>query len=565
VTPRPILFALAVACLAAPAAQAERGSDGRLNILYWQAASNLNPYLTTGLKDLEAASLVLEPLARYDPDGALTPWLAEAVPTLENGGVAADLRSVTWRLREGLVWTDGAPVTAADAVFTWRYCAHPEAGCAQLKNFGGVAEVTAVDARTIRVTFDGPKPFPYGPFVGVQSPLLQAAQFADCLGAAAAACTEANFAPVGTGPFVVTDFRPNDVVLLAANPRFRDEGKPAFATVQLKGGGDPASAARAVLETGEFDYAWNANVEPELLEAMLAAGKGEVVAAFGTLVERLQFNQTDPDPALGPARSTTGHPHPILTDPQVVRALGLAIDRAALIEIGYGPAGRLTCNLVPAPPANVSPNQDWCRAQDLAEARRLLDAAGWASGPDGVRLRDGRRLALVLQTTTNSVRQAFQALIKQWWREIGVETELVQVDAGVYFGGDPASPDTFEKFHADVQMFANDFDGTDPETYLAGWTCAQIPGPETQWQGSNTARWCDPDFDALHAELARAADPAARAALAVRLNDMIVDGPAFVALAHRGRVSTKARSLDGVAMNPFDSELWNVADWRRAR
>ena len=164
------------------------------------------------------------------------------------------------------------------------------------------------------MTFDGPKPYPYGPFVGAQSPIIQKAQFADCLGANAPTCTEANTRPIGTGPFKVTDFKANDVVLLEVNPNFRDPAKPAFANVVLKGGGDAASAARSVLETGEFDYAWNPQVEPEILAQMLAAGKGELISAFGTLVERILVNQTDPDPALGDERSTTAHPHPFLTD-----------------------------------------------------------------------------------------------------------------------------------------------------------------------------------------------------------------------------------------------------------
>ncbi len=373
-----ILLGASALALMASAAQAERGADGQVNILYWQAVSIMNPFLSSGTKDIEAASLVLEPLARFDETGQITPYLAEDIPTLENGGISEDLTTITWTLKEGLLWSDGTPVTAADAVFTWQYCTHPEGGCAQSPNFGGVSNVEAVDDRTIRITFAAPQPYPYGPLVGGQSPLLQAAQFADCLGARAPECTDANFMPIGTGPFVVTDFKANDVVTLEANPNYRDPAKPAFQTVVLKGGGDAASAARSVLETGEFDYAWNAQVEPEILDAMAAAGRGEVISSFGTLVERIHVNQTNPDPALGDTRSTTEHPHPFLTDPNVVKALSLAIDREILVETGYGAAGQVTCNLVPAPDYNASPNNDWCKTQDLDEANRLLDEAGAA-------------------------------------------------------------------------------------------------------------------------------------------------------------------------------------------
>jgi peptide/nickel transport system substrate-binding protein len=561
---RHILAGAAAAALVAPAAQAERGSDGQVNILYWQAVSIMNPFLSSGTKDIEAASLVLEPLARFDETGAMVPYLAAEIPTLENGGVSEDLTTITWKLKEGLVWSDGTPVTAADAVFTWEYCTHPEGGCAQSPNFGGVASVEAVDDLTVRITFGAPQPYPYGPLVGAQSPLIQAAQFADCLGARAPECTDANFMPIGTGPFVVSDFRANDVVLFEANPNYRDPAKPAFATAVIKGGGDAASAARSVLETGEFDYAWNAQVEPEILAQMEAAGRGEIISAFGTLVERIHVNQTNPDPALGDERSTAAHPHPFLTDPNVVKALSLAIDRAILVETGYGASGQVTCNLVPAPEINASTNNDWCMTQDMAEAARLLDEAGWAMGSDGVREKDGVRMSILYQTSTNSVRQAAQALIKQWWEELGVETELRNIDAGVFFGADPGSPDTLQKFYADVEMYANNFDGTDPERYLGDWVCSEIPRPDTQWQGGNTSRFCEEEYDTLHATMGTTAGEEARAEIAIQLNDMIVNSASFIPLIHRGRVSVKSNTLAGVLLNPWDSELWNVADWTRA-
>ncbi len=562
---RNILLGATASTLCAGAALAERGTDGQVNILYWQAVSIMTPYLSNGTKDLEASSLVLEPLARFNEKGEMVPYLAEDIPTVENGGVSEDLKSITWKLKEGLLWSDGTAVTAEDAVFAWQYCTHPDGGCSQSPNFGDVENVEAVDPLTIKVTFSVPKPHPYGPFVGAQSPIIQKAQFADCLGANAPTCTEANTRPIGTGPFVVTDFKANDVVLLEANPNYRDAEKPAFANVVLKGGGDPASAARSVLETGEFDYAWNAQVEPEILAQMAAAGKGEVISAFGTLVERLHVNQTDPDPALGAERSTTAHPHPFLTDIDVVKALSLAIDREILVETGYGEAGRVTCNLVPAPEINASTNNGWCEKQDMEQAKKLLDDAGWVAGGDGVREKDGRRLSILYQTSTNSVRQAAQALIKQWWEELGVEVELRNVDAGVFFGADPGSPDTLQKFFADVQMYANNFDGTDPEKYYGDWICAEIPRPETQWQGGNTSRFCSEEFDALLGEMGETAGPEARGEMSVRLNDMIVNSSSYIGLVDRGRVSAKSNALGGVIMNPWDSELWNAADWYRVK
>ncbi|SHJ39207.1 peptide/nickel transport system substrate-binding protein [Shimia gijangensis] len=560
-----MLGAVAATALA-PAAIAERGSDGHVNIIYWQAPSILNPYLSSGTKDIESASLVIEPLGRYDPNGALVPYLAEDIPTVGNGGVAEDLKSITWKLKSGLTWSDGSAVTSADVKFTADYCMHPEGGCAQLAKFEGVDSVDIVDDLTVTVNFSEPKPNPYGPFMGGQSPIIQAAQFAECTGAKAPECTDANFGPIGTGPFVVDEFRPNDVISMSANPNYRDAAKPAFATLTFKGGGDATAAGRAVLETGEFDYAWNLQLAPDVLAKMAQGGKGKPIAAFGSLVERLEMNMTNPSPDLPEGeRSTSKHPHPFLSDINVRKALSMAIDRNLLVEVGYGQAGRPTCNLVPGPAVYASDNTD-CLTQDIAGANKLLDDAGWVLGSDGVRAKDGVRISILYQTSTNAVRQDFQALIKQWWSEIGVETELRNLNASVFFGGDPGSPDTFQRFYADVEMYANNFDGTDPESYLSQHTCDKNPSPETQWQGENINRFCDAEYDKLVAELSKTSDLETRYALAKKLNDMLTkDSYVVVALVDRGRVSAHANSLGGVVLNTWDSELWNAADWHRLK
>lgn len=540
-----------------------RGRAGQVNIIYWQAPSIMNPYLSGGTKELEAASLVIEPLARYDEKGNLIPWLVDSVPTVENGGVSADLTSITWTLSDGLLWSDGSPVTSDDVRFSWEYCTAEGGGCAQSEKYLDVTDVEIVDDRTVTVRFGVAKPFPYGPFVGAQAPIIQQAQFQDCLGPKAPECTEANFNPVGTGPFVVTEFRPNDVISLAANENYREEGKPAFATVNFKGGGDAAAAGRAVLETGEFDYAWNLQLAPDVMANMEAAGNGEVISDFGTSVERIMINFTDPSPDLGERRGTVDHPHPFLTDINVRKALSLAIDRPLLSDIGYGPGGTPTCNVLPAPAIYASTANDACLVQDIAGANALLDEAGWVPGADGVREKDGVRLSILYQTSTNAVRQDFQALIKQWWSEIGIETELRNIDASVFFGGDPGSPDTFQKFFADVEMYTNNFDGTDPEAYMANWTCDEAPRPETQWQGNNMPRYCDEEYEALVAEMAVTGEINERARIAKAMNDKLMQDYAIVPLVHRGRVSAKSNSLGGVILNVWDSELWNIADWYR--
>ena len=547
-------------------AWAGRGADGELKILFWQAVSTLNPYLSGGVKEEFASSIVLEPLANYDEKGGLVPRLVDSLPTPENGGVAADFTSITWKLKPGVKWSDGSPFTADDVVFTWSYCTAPGGGCAQATKFTGVKSVEALDPLTVKVVFTAPKPYPYQAFVGATSPILQKAQFKDCMGPKAPGCTAANFSPIGTGPFKVQLFKPNDSITYVANESYRDPDKPAFASISLKGGDDAVSAARAVLETGEYDYAWNIQIEPEVLKGMVDAGKGKALTAFGTYVERLDLNRTSVDPALKDKRSTLeGGPHPAMSDPAVRKALSLAIDRDVIVEAGYGVAGRPTCNIIPGPPIYVSTANDWCLKPDAQAANKLLDDAGWKMGPDGVRAKGGVKLSFQFQTSTNSVRQATQALLKDMWGQIGVGVELRNISASVFFGGDPSSPDTFQKFYADIQMYTNFYEGADPQSYLASWLCDKIPSPKNGWQGVNYSRYCDADYDRMIAELSGAQAPTERVRLVKALNDKLVNDGVIVPLVYRGLTSAFSNRLAGVRQSAWDSEIWNIADWSRVK
>lgn len=544
------------------------GDSRTLKILYWQAPSILNPYLSSGTKDIESSSLIVEPLARYDSaDGEMVPWLASDIPTMENGGLASDYRSITWKLRTDIIWSDGTPFTADDVVFTWMYCSNEEFGCVSSNAFKDVAQVVAVDTHTVRVEFTKPMYFPYGPFVGSLTPIIQKEQFKDCLGAAAQACTDQNFNPVGTGPFMVEDFKANDVITFVANPNYREEGKPYFQKVIFKGGGEASSAARAVLETGEFDYAWNLQVEPEVLEGMQDTGNGELLTGFGSNVERIMINQTNNDSSLGRDKRSLyldgTNPHPFLSDRNVRRALSLAINRSILVEVGYGDTGQPMCNVIPAPSKFVSDKNEECKTQNIEEANRLLDEAGWVRGRDGVREKDGIRLSMLYQTSTNSVRQDTQALVKEWWSQIGVETELRHIDGAVFFGSDQGSPDTLGKFYADVQMYTNNFEGIDPSEYVESWVCEEVPGPHNDWNASNIPRGCSAEFDALVEQLETTEEPQDRIAIIKQINDFVVQNYWEIPLIWRARVSAKSVSLKGVKMNGWDSELWNVADWYR--
>ena len=217
----------------------------------------------------------------------------------------------------------------------------------------------------------------------------------------------------------------------------------------------------------------------------------------------------------------------------------MAIDREILVAAGYGPAGRVTCSVLPAPAVYVSTTHDWCMNRDVDGANRLLDAAGWVAGSDGIRARDGVRLSILFQTSTNSVRQGTQASSSRCGRRSASRTELKNINASVFFGGDPSSPDTYQKFFADIQMYTSSFDGTDPQNYLQGWVCDEMPGPDNQWLGQNIPRYCDLEYDELAKSLSTTAGLEDRAAIARNMNDRLIGHGALIPLVHRGEVAAR--------------------------
>jgi peptide/nickel transport system substrate-binding protein len=552
---------------AAPTAAASEhaAAGGKLNILYWQSITILNPHQATGTKDFDGATVILEPLARYNQNDELVPYLAAEIPTTENGGVPADGASVTWKLKPGVKWSDGSDFTADDVVFTWQYCADEATACVNRANYQPIKTVEAVDPTTVKVTWNEPNPNPYVSFVGQQGMILQKAQFANCIGAAAitdAACQAANLAPIGTNAYMLKELRPGDTVIYERNPNYRDAANVFFDEVEIKGGGDAVSAARAVCETGEVDFSWNLQVQKDVLEPILAAGNCDAIAGGSFGVERVVINFANPDPALGDKRSEPDQPHPFLTDPKVRQAINMAIDREAIANQLYGPTGEPTCNILVVP-APLNSTNTKCE-HDVEGAIALLEEAGWTL-PEGsaVRQKDGVSMILSFSTSINSLRQGEQAIIKANLAEVGIQVDLKAIDAGVFFGGDPGNPDTLNKMYVDIQMYTNGPEGPSPTSYFEGWTCDKVNSAANQWQGGNDGRYCNKEFDTLYAQYAAEFDQDKRTEMAIQLNDILVNDNAIMPLINRFTPNGKLKTLDGPTYNTFDSNLWNIHLWKR--
>jgi peptide/nickel transport system substrate-binding protein len=535
-----------------------RGGGGLLRLLWWQAPTLLNPHFAVGQKDLDAASIFYEPLAGWGPDGNLVPILAAEIPTVQNGGVARDGLSVTWRLKRDVTWHDGKPFNADDLVFNCEYGSDPATAAVTSGIYKEVKKAEKVDAYTVRLVFHEPTPFWGRPFVGAFGQLIPKHLF-DAYRGAKSREAPANLRPVGTGPYKFVDFRPGDVVRGELNPNYHEPNRPHFDAIEMKGGGDAVSAARAVLQTGEFDYAWNMQVEDEILKRLEQGGKGRVMFASASAVEHVLCNFADPWTEVDGERSSPKTRHPTLSDPAVREALNLSIDRGSIQEHVYGRGGVATRNFLNNPERFRSPNTKWEFSVD--KANQILEAAGWKRGADGVRAKDGKKLAFVFQTSINAPRQKCQQIIKQACQKAGIDMELKSVMASVYFSSDTANPDTNTKFYADLEMF-NIGGAPDPGFFMNQFCSWEIASKENKWQGRNISRWRSDEYDKAYIAARSELDPVKRAALFIRMNELVVGNHVAIPLVNRPEAGAASNKLR-MTLSGWDRHVWLLKDWYR--
>ena len=549
---------VAMAQSPSPYKPTKRGGGGPLKLLWWQGPTLLNPHFATGTKDQDASRIFYEPFASWDVDGNLNAILAAELPSIQNGGLSADAKSVTWKLKPGVKWHDGKPCTADDVVFTWEYARDPATAAVSI---GVYRELTVekIDDLTVRVVFDKPTPFWASPFVGAYGCILPKHLFADFKGAKSREA-KTNLAPVGTGPYKFVEFKPGDLIRGEINPDYHMPNRPYFDTIELKGGGDAVSAARGIIQTGEYDYAWNMQVEDEVLLRLEKGGKGRTIYAVGGDIEFIAVNFTDPNTEVDGERSSMKTKHPILSDSAVRKALALLVDRETVLKAIYGRAGRVTANYLNGPEKFVSKNTSW--EFSVEKAAKLLDEAGWKPGADGIREKDGKKLKLLYQTSINGPRQKTQAIVKQAMQKAGIDVELKSVVASVFFSSDVANPDTYAKFYADIEMFQIPMTQPDPAQHMRRYHSRFVATKENKWQGTNFPRFVNAEYDAAVDAAENEIDPVKRASLYIKCNDLLWQENAFIPVMHRIKVGASANTLRPV-MSGWANDLDNLQDWYR--
>ena len=534
----------------------KRGGGGVLKLLMWQGPTLLNPHFGTGAKDLDGCHLFYEALARYDPEGNLMPVLAAEIPRRDNGGIAADGRSVTWKLKPGVLWQDGKPFGADDVVFNWQYATDPATAAVSIGQYEGIQSAEKLDALTVRFVFDKPTPR-WSRAAAVQ--LIPRHLFLAYKGAKSREAP-ANLKPVGTGAYRFLEFKPGDLLRGELNPNYHGVNRPHFDSVEVKGGGDAPSAARAVLQTGEYDFGWNLLVEDELLKRMEAGGKGRVALTQSGNVEVIQLNLADPYTEIDGERANPKSHNPILSDPAVRQALALLLDRKGVQDFVYGRTGLATANVLNNPALY---NSTGTRAEySVDKANALLEAAGWKRGAGGIREKGGRQLKLLFQTSINAVRQKVQAIFKQACAKAGIEIEIKTVTASVFFSSDVGNPDTYGKCWADLQMYANSGRTPDPERFMQWFVSWEASSKANKWLGQNRGRWVNEEFDRLYRAAENELDPVKRVALFIRMNDLACGDVAVIPAAYRPAVNGVAHKLNAT-VSGWDDVLAGIADWYR--
>ena len=534
----------------------KRGGGGPLKVLWWQGVTLLNPHFATGTKDQDGSRIFYEPLAAWDPEGNMVPVLAAEIPSRANGGLAADGKSITWKLKQNVKWHDGKPFTADDVVFNWEYAKDPATAAVTSGAYKDI-KVEKVDAFTVKVIFDVSKPFWAEAFVGATGMIIPKHLF-EAFSGAKSRDAPANLSPVGTGPYIFKEFKPGDLLTGVINPNYHMANRPHFDSIEMKGGGDAVSAARAVLQTGEYDFAWNMQVEDEVLLRLEKGGKGRVHINESGSMEHIQINNTDPWTEVDGERSSIKTTHPSLSDPAVRDALALLMDRDSVEKYIYGRTGVAANNYLHNPSRFRSRNTT--REFNVEKAIGFLDKAGWKPGADGIREKGGKKLKYVFQTSINQPRQKTQAIFKQACQKAGIEIEIKSVTASVFFSSDVANPDTYPHFYTDLQMYTTGPSFPDPGVWMQSFLSREVAQKDNKWQGRNITRWRNKEFDELHGKAEAELDPIKRIAMYIALNDLVVNNRAVIPVIARSGVSAMNGKLHADPSG-WDSNFWDLQDW----
>mgnify|MGYP005841325279 CR=1 FL=1 len=454
------------------------------------------PSLLTPRSDMAFASLVANFYARdvwsWDVNRQIFPVMVEEIPTIENG-LARTLDNgntqVTYKLKPGLKWSDGQPITSADCAFFHELMMDPARLTFQRASYPDVVEsFEVVDDLTFVLTYN--TPFPDFQTNATAGCYLPKHVFADTAGNLDNHPYFSGQGVVGYGPYTFGEWVIGSQITLNKNPNWDGE-EPGFDRVILRFITDSAQMRNA-LQAGEIDVAFN--FSDDQVDGYAAIPGVEVFGTPGVFGDAIWMNIANGG-------------HPALTDVNVRKAIIHGIDRVSLAEDLIGPGT--------AVPKSWYPEQFWPEDlprldYDVDLANQLLDEAGWVdSNGNGTRDKDGVELVLRFFTTTRQLRMDYQVVIQEYLNEIGVGTQLLPVPANILFA-DFTQRGILDTGDFDLAIFALSAGPLTPYADAPDWFgCDGVPTPENP-NGNNGWGFCDPRYDELDLLVGKTVDPVER-------------------------------------------------------
>ncbi len=527
-----------------------------------QDPPGFNAYLTdTGYEEL-LGELIYEGLAEMAPDGSFYPKLALELPTRDNGGISPDGLTVTWKLRDHIVWSDGEPFTSDDVRFTWETLSHPDNGLAKVTGFDLIDNVETPDDYTVVLHYRQPYPNLWGQFGGRGVGIFPRHACGDPGRMAYWTC---NTQPVGTGPFVLQTWEEGKQLVFARNPRYWQTDRPfldrlVFPIVPRK------EVRSDLLRDGDAHLVpW---LTPDQVEELQDVEGVQLVSTPGRWLLRLAFNLSQPPDE----EDETTRPHFALADPRVREALDMAIDRQRLIEEAFDGQGTATASEF---------YRGWAVCPDIPEtpynpdaARTLLAQAGWLDlNGDGVLEAHGApyapdetklQLTLLTYDGWDEIADA-QKLIAQMWRELGVRIFTDLAGPGDLWG-DWEEGGLEVRGQFDVDLWDDGYPGTDPTDYLiwryASWS---IPSMEDGGAGGNVMRFANAKVDRLLQQALAQPDPATRRQTFCQIGRILADERPTLYLVYFSNTYGLSPRLQGLVVNPNDALTWDVFNWQLAK
>ena len=526
-----------------PATEPAAEPSGIATITFTQEPDSLSPMYTSMWFSSITRQFWNQGLWTFDDNNGAVPILAAEIPTAENGGVSADGKTLTIKLREDAKWSDGEPFTANDLVFTYNMIVSDKNTVNSTYPYADyVASVEATDDHTAVVTFNEPfAPWLTSIFVSDILPAHILQPVFDAEGTLDNA--EWNKAPtVGTGPFMFSEWESGSHLIFKANPHWFTP--PSLEQVFIRFVPDDAAQEAAIL-AGDTDI--GVFLSSDQIEKIEATGSVKVPAVSSGYAETWFLN-VNPDTA-----------HPAMLDVNVRKAIALATDRFSIVNDLL----LESVNPVPAtvwvgtPPYNNDSLEPY--PYDPEQAKELLDAAGWVdSNGDGTRDKDGVELVLRYVTTTRELRKNVQAVVQQQWAAVGIGTELRNFTGDIFFGGYAAGgPMAIGDY--DIGEYSNAPSGfPDPESSSL-FLCSEITSADNP-DGANNQGYCNPELDALLTEQASTVDLNKRIDMYKQIQQILYDDVVVIMLWSDPDLWSLNDRLQGVKFSgamPF----WNSVEW----